>query len=388
MISLLLDNCSTISHQTTTENDCHEPSIYETTPTTSGQIMQLLHVLDDLDVLATRGSDDGMELCLKRASSSSPQKNGYLEKEVAAPKYTNNALLSSSAGAASNDEDCDRPKKDQEFISFHRDVVAKDSDKEIELVFLEPPPQIPDNGSAQKDQLDNQQMKITPVVIEVDPYHLVSTLPSKCSRVQNIANNMKAKQSMHSLTTPAAKLPKTQAFSTTESRTDKSITNKKTMRRSWPGPGRGRKYAATKALGQTPLHHHHHHHHAEDDDLLDMRDDHESNSVVKDDAPNPTTQLLESLSKDVAMLKVMFYQLQQQNKRREQASSDCDSTASDSSSCADDRDFIIIGPEEENEMRDDGCCIAGFLELLAGDDDEANKHFACYQENAKRLFSI
>ncbi|KAL7433970.1 hypothetical protein ACHAXH_002198 [Discostella pseudostelligera] len=358
--------------------------------------MQLLHVLDDLDVLATRGSDDGMELCLKRASSSSPQKNGYLEKEVAAPKYTNNALLSSSAGAASNDEDCDRPKKDQEFISFHRDVVAKDSDKGIELVFLEPPPQIPDNGSAQKEQLGNHQMKITPVVVEVDPYHLVSTLPSKCSRGQNIANNMKAKQSMHSLTTPAAQLPKplgfmakkriqTQALSTTESRTDKCITNKNTMRRSWPGPGRGRKYAATKTLGQKPLHHHHH---AEDDDLLDMRDDHESSRVVKDNAPNSTTLLLESLSKDVAMLKVMFYQLQQQNKRREQASSDCDSTASDSSSCADDRNFIIIDPEEENEMRDYGCCIAGFLELLAGDDDEANKHFAYYQENAKRLFSI
>ena len=334
--------------------------------------MQLLHVLDD--VLATRGSEDGMELCLKQASSSSPQKNGYLEKEVAAPKYTNNALLSSSAGAASNDEDCDRPKKDQEFISFHRDVVAKDSDKGIELVFLEPPPQIPDNWSAQKDQLDNHQMKITPVVVDVDPYHLVSTLPSKCSRGHNIANNMNAKQSMHSLTKTAAKPPKTLGFmakkrdqnqdlSATESRTDKSIANKNTMRRSWPRLGRGRKYATTKTLVQKPLRRHHH----------AVDDDHE----------------LQSLSKDVSMLKVTLYQLQQQNKRREQASSDTDSTASESSSCADDdRNFIIIDPEEENEMRDDGCSIAGFLELLAGDDDEANKHFAYYQENAKRLFSI
>jgi len=362
--------------------------------------MQLLHVLDD--VLATRGSEDGMELCLKQASSSSPQKNGYLEKEVAAPKYTNNALLSSSAGAASNDEDCDRPKK---FISFHRDVVAKDSDKGIELVFLEPPPQIPDNWSAQKDQLDNHQMKITPVVVDVDPYHLVSTLPSKCSRGHNIANNMNAKQSMHSLTKTivshclAAKPPKTLGFmakkrdqnqdlSATESRTDKSIANKNTMRRSWPRLGRGRKYATTKTLVQKPLHHHHH---AVDDDLLDVRDDHESSRVVKKDtAPTSTTLLLESLSKDVSMLMVMLYQLQQQNERREQASSDTDSTASKSSSCADDdRNFIIIDPEEENEMRDDGCSIiAGFLELLAGDDDEANKFFACYQENAKRLFSI
>ncbi|KAL3760602.1 hypothetical protein ACHAWU_006720 [Discostella pseudostelligera] len=357
--------------------------------------MQLLHVLDD--VLATRGSEDGMELCLKQASSSSPQKNGYLEKEVAAPKYTNKALSSSSAGAASNDEDCDRPKKDQEFISFHRDVVAKDSDKGIELVFLEPPPQIPDNWSAQKDQLDNHQMKITPVVVDVDPYHLVSTLPSKCSRGHNIANNMNAKQSMHSLTKTAAKPPKTLGFmakkrdqnqdlSATESRTDKSIANKNTMRRSWPRLGRGRKYATTKTLVQKPLHHHHHH--AVDDDLLDVRDDHESSRVVKKDtAPTSTTLLLESLSKDVSKLMVMLYQLQQQNKRREQASSDTDSTDSKSSSCADDdRNFIIIDPEEENEMRDDGCSIiAGFLELLAGDDDEANK---CYQENAKRLFSI
>ena len=105
-------------------------------------------------------------------------------------------------------------------------LVPVDNDKQ-------PPACTP--ASNEKVDHDNQG-EGTPVVVEVDPFHLLS-LPSKCSRGHNIANNMNAKQSMHSLTKTAAKPPKTLGFmakkrdqnqdlSATESLTDKSIANK------------------------------------------------------------------------------------------------------------------------------------------------------------------
>ena len=86
--------------------------------------MQLLHVLDD--VLATRRSDAGMELCLKQASSSSPQKK------------------SAEAAASFTAEDYDLPDRSQEQIfSFPRDVFCKVFSKGMQPGLLDPTPPPP-----------------------------------------------------------------------------------------------------------------------------------------------------------------------------------------------------------------------------------------------------
>ena len=117
------------------------------------------------------------------------------------------------------------------------------------------------------------------------------------------------------------------------------------------------------------------------DKRFNVQDDHESRNNV----PN-TNALLHSLSKDVSFLKFMLCQIQNYREMNyRETASDSDSTTSDSS--ASERYSVV--ETEEDSMINDGCSIAGFLSLLAGNDCESNKGLGSYrQPSKKKLYSV